>query len=671
MNSLLLGVLGTTTLLFIFNVNDGTFLKPIALYLFSSIIVTAMLCRTIGRQKLEFSYSTIHIVFGLYIISSAISLLRAENIYLGLESILQLCCYFIIFSASASSLNKSGTSIFLITLTVLTCAISLAHNFVPDSSSAINIFRQISLISTFGNQSYFAGFLIIVLPIAVSQIMMTEDFLFRKGALAILVIVIVYLLMITESRSAWIAAIISMLIFVTLNFTSAKKRWIGGGIIFTLAILAGIMFPDIILRRMNEIFEFSAQSSIARRLFFYEGAWKAFLSSPVIGRGIGNFILFLPRFRSPDYWMFRSEDIVPHAHNEFLEILSETGVIGFVCYSMLLGLFIYKMIGAIKQQSGHERTMLIGYFCAIIAVLIDSFASMNLRTIPVAVAWWMLTGLSLQQSTIKVKTFAVFLPAFIPRSLRWLPPAFCVIFIVIAMPKIYNLYLSEKSYLEGILFRMQHDSKNAEIKFHDVIERRPRHAEARLYLAAQLIENNRFEEAENNIRAILSLYPYYPKARTLGAICSFELGDTASAFKQIDTELSLERSPQVLYYASYLSRRAHRDPDESQYLSELLSQDIKSGVNDFAIQGIERLGEVYDVISSEREHYITLLEQLDRRFFSDAEVSFALGTCYRRLGMLTEAEQSLIRAAHLQPGNILTQQTLADVKEEIKQQKSH
>jgi O-antigen ligase/thioredoxin-like negative regulator of GroEL len=666
-NILLLSALGLTTLLFVFNVNDGTFLKPIALYFFCLLIGAMYFCRVLANRKFEISYTLIHLAFMLYIVVSAISIFKAENIHLGLESILQLCCWFIIFSASAAVLKKNSFPFFIILLSGLTCGISLAQYIVPESSSLFNILHQISTISTFGNQTYFAGFLIIALPITVSQIIITNNVPVRKYAFVVVAIIIVYFLVKTESRSAWAAVLISMLLFAILNFRTTKARWGSIGIICITVILVATLFPDVILRRMNGIFEFNAHSSIARRLFFYEGAWKAFLSSPIIGQGIGNFIVFLPKFRSPEYWAFQSEDIVAHAHNEYLEILSETGIVGFFSYTIIMVLLFQAIFLALKQHSGYERTILVGFFSAAVAVLIDNFSSMNLRTMPVAVTMWMLLGVSLQYTTVKFITIIIPFSEAIPKSARWLPVIICTIIVMIMTPKIYSVSISEKSYLDGVLLRLQGNTQGAEIKFRDVIERRPRHAEARLYYAAQLIEENRFAEGAENIRAILSVYPYYPKARTLGAICSLELGDTVKAFRQIEEELTLERSPQTLYYASYLSRRAQRKQDEVKFMLDLLHQNVKDSVKDFAIQGINRLGEICES-SVTSEKYPAILEQLHQTFSSDAEILLALGTCYSNMGMLTDAEQLLIQATTLRPDNKKMRQTLELIRAKITQQ---
>src|ERR1043166_5141123 len=142
------------------------------------------------------------------------------------------------------------------------------------------------------------------------------------------------------------------------------------GALFLAAMLISFLFPDIIQRRLSNILEGGPTSSIARRLYFYAGAWKAFLASPVIGNGIGNFIVFLPKFRPPDYWMFRSEDIAPHAHNEFLEVLSETGLFGFIAFFVLLSAAFIVLRKKLNELSGNERTLLAGSICGLAAILI-------------------------------------------------------------------------------------------------------------------------------------------------------------------------------------------------------------------------------------------------------------------------------------------------------------
>ena len=89
---------------------------------------------------------------------------------------------------------------------------------------------------------------------------------------------------------------------------------------------------------------------LQERFLYYHSAWRAFLTQPFIGMGTGGWPIFQGL-----------GDIELHPHNLFLEVLSETGLIGFILLGILGGAFVYSF----NQQ------------CPVAFILILSFAFLN------------------------------------------------------------------------------------------------------------------------------------------------------------------------------------------------------------------------------------------------------------------------------------------------------
>ena len=618
----IVALLTLTSLVFLVNVYDGTFLDPYILYVLTIALIAISLSEAMGRFRIEITLQPAHIVFFLYLLASSVSLFRAVNLRLGLESLAQLACLFVICYFSTTSLTARLFVKTIAVVTAIASAIALAYLVIPRSSEFYQTFQQLAKGSTFGNQTYFAGFILLALPILASQVLEAETKPVRRMLYGILAIVAFILLVRTESRSGWLAAVISAGVFGVLNFRTARARWIAllAGAAITVVVI--VLFNDLIARRLGNLFDVGAQSSISRRMFFYEGAWRAFLASPLIGNGIGNFVVFLPTFRSPEYWMVKSEDVVPHAHNEFLEILSETGLIGLILFGVLVFMVFRNLAKAIRGSGKPHRAIYAAIIASMVGVLVDNLFSLNLRTIPVAVSFWAMVGVSLNAVGGKGLVYAQPIPTALKR-MQLVPLLLIIVVAAVMIPDILNRYSSEKEYLSGLLLRFQNRSEEATEKFRLAAERNPHFAEAKFYLAAQLLEYERYDEALKVINDLRGEYPHYPKAQLILALASFSLGDTAAAMRAITEEISVGNSPQVYLYGAELSRRSHHAGQEFDYLGAQLRSNILSGMHDYAAGSVGRLGELSVQLQRESE-CTSLLDSLSKKFSGDEAIQQAL-----------------------------------------------
>lgn len=108
-------------------------------------------------------------------------------------------------------------------------------------------------------------------------------------------------------------------------------------ILIAYFVMNNKIFYSIIGVRMEDLFsavvgESSGDASIIERNFFKEQAWQLFLSHPFIGYGHNCFPVYL---KSIGY------GFLTYSHNNYLELLSSTGIVGFaIYYSMIISMMI-------------------------------------------------------------------------------------------------------------------------------------------------------------------------------------------------------------------------------------------------------------------------------------------------------------------------------------------
>ncbi len=621
------------------------------------IILTAILLAAAVNELLihpgaRLVVTPIHLAFAFYIIAVSLSLFNAINLSLGIGNLAFMLCLFTIFAAASwiggpdteRKLNQA-----LLTLTGAVCAIALILIVVPVPFLRFLVSPERGTISTFGNATYFAGFLVLVLPLVLGQIFLRSTGSMARWLLIALAAAAMYLLVRTEARSSWIAVLISIMCMLAISLPTRRARWIGAGVFVACLLGSILLFPNIIQHRIASLFRIETTSSISRRLFFYQGAWRAFLDSPLLGNGAGNFSVFLPHFRSPDYWIARAEDIVPHAHDELLETLAETGALGGMCLLAMAFLFGSSAWRKLRRLEGNERIRLSAYCCAIAGTLIDNLWSMNLRTIPVAVTFWMIAGISVRSLDVAGFPIRFALPAWVRRTRVGVFVGLTV-FLLWYIPRTSARYAADRNFLDGILLRGNNNAAAAAGKFSEAVALDPTHAEARFYLAADLVQTSQPGRARDEIDTLLLSHPYYPKARLVLALALSELGDHAAARKAIDGEMAIDASPQVEYYAATIALKGGDDEGAYKHVRSLLEKNMANVLVDYTPEGVELLGKLCHGTTHGSE-CSGLLWEMERTFPTNGPVLAAIGSAYLELFDTARARTVLTQAERFTQGD--------------------
>jgi putative inorganic carbon (hco3(-)) transporter len=179
-------------------------------------------------------------------------------------------------------------------------------------------------------------------------------------------------LVLTQSRGALIA-LGAMLLFAawTLPETGrARLRWTGA---LVLGASAAAAVLGTIFQRLSGIDDYTEIT----RLAVWAGTAAVFTGSPVIGIGFGNLRTVLAGFIDlPD-------DFIIDAHNLYLELLAETGIVGLLAFMVLI--FIALRVAWRLLRDRHEAmTNIVGFagIAAIIGVLVHGGVDYMFHTSP-------------------------------------------------------------------------------------------------------------------------------------------------------------------------------------------------------------------------------------------------------------------------------------------------
>lgn len=111
------------------------------------------------------------------------------------------------------------------------------------------------------------------------------------------------------------------------------------------------------------------------RFHFWPIALKIFLAHPLLGAGLDAFGVAFTRY---DTWngVLRVEQ----AHNEYLQMLADAGIVGFLLLAAFILIFFRKALPVMSAAHGSRRAIAVGAFAGCFAVLIHSFFDFPLRT---------------------------------------------------------------------------------------------------------------------------------------------------------------------------------------------------------------------------------------------------------------------------------------------------
>lgn len=170
-----------------------------------------------------------------------------------------------------------------------------------------------------------------------------------------LAVIFVVLALSTSCRKAFFCSLLAPVLVVMLSFY--KKRYIRNLLLIVAVIgvvavfvMSNEDFYLIVGRRIESMFEYlfnnqtaSVDGSMYERAGFITVAKSLFAESPVFGNGIDNFAVLASR---------RFGVRQTYSHNNYWQLLSELGIVGFIIYySMYVYCFIKLGINIIKARS--------------------------------------------------------------------------------------------------------------------------------------------------------------------------------------------------------------------------------------------------------------------------------------------------------------------------------
>jgi len=226
------------------------------------------------------------------------------------------------------------------------------------------------------NRNHFAGFAELVIPTALVPLVLGKVRRERRFAVVVFALLPIVALFLAASRGGIVsfAAEIGVLTLLLALRRAGGRHVLAGGVVLLLAFM---LVSWLGVRQILE--RFSSMQSLevtgGKRASMRHDSWRIFRDHPWTGAGLGTLPIIFPAYES-----LYDAKFVNHAHNDYLEMLADTGLVGALCCASFLGfLFFSSLRHLLVSDKSFAAALHLSGLVACCGFLVHSLVDFNLH----------------------------------------------------------------------------------------------------------------------------------------------------------------------------------------------------------------------------------------------------------------------------------------------------
>lgn len=234
--------------------------------------------------------------------------------------------------------------------------------------------RIIRMKSSLGSPNGLAAFFLIALPLVYAMVRDSIGRLWKCAGSITLLVLFVSAFILTFSRAAFFALIIALIFQI---FLSRKWKWlfiIAGGVLGLTLLFKDFAYNYFGSLNLKDV-------TIGERLELWKLAWQITQEHPWLGNGVN---MFHHKIAAAGVHL---EYGLKYAHNCYLQMWSEVGLLGLLAFLAPLG-FLFRPV-----KTGHPDPLLGSALqTGLIAFVIQAFFDTNFYGLETSVLFWIFWG---------------------------------------------------------------------------------------------------------------------------------------------------------------------------------------------------------------------------------------------------------------------------------------
>ena len=219
--------------------------------------------------------------------------------------------------------------------------------------------------SLFWDVNHFGGLLAGLLPV-VGVFILTSEKLKHKVGYFLLAVPMGVVLLLTNSRTSWISALVSFLFFITLLLV----RKFGYKALLYISLVIVLISIPIAWEYGKKASPFRAEvkqylhyrmDSFDSHLLLIKGTWQVFDKYPYLGGGYGSFFEHFSKTKVAAEFFGRDPaalNVRVPAHTIWGEVLSETGAVGFIVFTLFILTGLVPLVYLALRERSREKYLI-------------------------------------------------------------------------------------------------------------------------------------------------------------------------------------------------------------------------------------------------------------------------------------------------------------------------
>ncbi len=197
----------------------------------------------------------------------------------------------------------------------------------------------------YANRNHFAGFAELILPLALVPLVLGRVRRERWPLVALFAVLPLGALFLCASRGGIIsfgAQLVVLALVLILRRTMGKHLLAAGAVLLLAGLMVSWLGAERILQRFSSLETLEVKAG--KRASMRRDSWRIFLEHPVAGTGLGTLQIVFPLYET-----LYDGKIVNHTHNDYLETLAETGVLGGLVCTWFIAVLLVGSLKRLRQ----------------------------------------------------------------------------------------------------------------------------------------------------------------------------------------------------------------------------------------------------------------------------------------------------------------------------------